>query len=71
MFIAQFITGETQRINDSLKEMLARPQGPSDAEKDAILADIELTLARLQSAISHIGVVMDAGEVTEEMEYDE
>ena len=55
-FVATYVAQETQRINGALKEMIDRNEPASEAEKDAIIADIERTLARLQSAISHIRV---------------
>ncbi len=58
-FIATYVAQETQRINGALKEMVGRSIPPSEAEKDAIIADIERTLARLQSAISHIQTCAD------------
>ena len=54
-FVAHFVSNETQRINEQLKQMLNREARPSQAEQDAILADIERTLSRLQSAVLHIG----------------
>lgn len=74
-FIATYVAQETQRINGALKEMIERPGSPSEAEKDAIIADIERTLARLQSAISHIQTCADditpARELNDLMELEE
>ena len=68
--VTSFVTQETRRINETLKEMYSRPVPPTEEEKNAILADIENTLARLQSAILHIGNKI-AAENIEEMDDDE
>ena len=69
-FVTSFVTQETKRINETLKEMYANGQTPSEEEKNAILADIENTLARLQSAVLHLGNKI-AVENIEEMNDDE
>lgn len=53
-FIAKYAADEATRINERLKKMIDSTQPLSDAEKESVLSDIEATLARLQSALSHI-----------------
>ncbi|MDE3060813.1 MAG: hypothetical protein KGJ06_07370 [Pseudomonadota bacterium] len=53
-FIASFAAQETQRISERLKSMVERPVPPSEEEKNRVIQDIETTLRRLQSALSHL-----------------
>lgn len=52
--IAKYTAEETTRINERLKKMLSAEEPPSKEESDAVMADIEQTLARLKSALSFI-----------------
>jgi hypothetical protein len=52
--IAKFAAEETSRINERLKKMVQSDTPPSEEERDAVIGDIEKTLARLQSALSQI-----------------
>ena len=63
--VTSFLARETQRINQTLKDMYSRPQPPTEEEKNAILSDIEKTLARLQSAVLHLGNSMAASNMEE------
>lgn len=65
-FIASYVAGEAERINERLKKMVQSDTQPTDAERDAVIKDIETTLARLQSALSQISME----ELEEEKEYD-
>jgi|GEM_PF-2985434 len=65
-FIAEYAAKETVRINERLKEMLTSETPPSDELKESVIADIETTLARLQSALSHIVAHIDEDENKEE-----
>ncbi len=56
-FVANYVAQEAVRINERLKKIVNAESAPSDEEKDSILADIETTLARLQSAVSHLGTL--------------
>lgn len=49
--IADHISRESQRLERSVKEMLASERLPTDAEKDALLSDMEQTLAELTAAL--------------------
>lgn len=53
-FIAAYVASETQRINEELKKMVLSDAPPSEDEKERVISDIETTLSRLQSALSHI-----------------
>lgn len=53
-FIAAYTAQETQRINERLKKMVSNPTPPTEEEREEIAKDISATLARLQSALSHI-----------------
>ncbi len=65
-FIAEYVANETVRINNRLKEMLASDTPPSEELRASVIGDIETTLARLQSALSHISVNLDDDENKEE-----
>lgn len=65
-FIAKYAADETTRINERLKRMIQSASPPSQEERDAVVADIEQTLARLQSALSQI-----TPEMIEELEEEE
>ena len=53
-FIAKYAAEETVRINERLKKLVESETPPSDEERDAVIKDIEQTLARLESALSNI-----------------
>ena len=65
-FVAAYVASEAQRINEELKKMVLSHEPPSEEQKERVIADIETTLTRLQSALSHIqaelGLEEDAGE---------
>lgn len=54
--IASYVADEAQRINEKLKKMVSAGETPSDEERDAVIQDIETTLARLESALSNLAV---------------
>ncbi|NBX03077.1 MAG: hypothetical protein EBR02_03230 [Alphaproteobacteria bacterium] len=56
-FVASYVAQEAVRINERLKKIVDAESTPSEEEKDSILADIETTLARLQSAVAHLGTL--------------
>ncbi|MDX1974311.1 MAG: hypothetical protein SFT92_01405 [Rickettsiales bacterium] len=60
-FITSFAASEMQRINEQLKTLLAS-EVPNEDEKNALIADIEKTLARLTSAISHLTAQAASGD---------
>lgn len=75
-FVASYVAQETTRINERLKEMIARGEMPSDEEKDALMNDMETTLSRLQGALAQLHRMMAEdgmldGEDENEMEYEE
>ena len=53
-FIASYVAQETVRINERLKKMVTSDVAPSEEERSDIMKDMEVTLARLQSALSQI-----------------
>ncbi len=55
-FIASYVASEAERINERLKKMVQSDTQPTDEERDAVIKDIETTLARLQSALSQISI---------------
>jgi hypothetical protein len=61
-FIAEYVANETVRINSRLKEMVEATEPPSEEMRESVIADIELTLSRLQSALSHIMEHIDEDE---------
>ena len=65
-FIASYVAGEAERINQRLKKMVQSDTQPTDAERDEVIKDIETTLARLQSALSQISME----DLEEELEHD-
>ncbi len=65
-FIASYVAGEAERINQRLKKMVQSDTQPTDAERDEVIKDIETTLARLQSALAQISME----DLEEEKEYD-
>lgn len=58
-FIAKFVADESDKMNQSLKDMLARPEAPTDAEKDALFSDMETTLKKLTSALEFLSANID------------
>ncbi|MGE0754083.1 MAG: hypothetical protein AB7L92_02875 [Alphaproteobacteria bacterium] len=61
--IASYVAGEAERINQKLKAMMNSETKPTDEQRDEVIRDIEVTLARLQNALSNITL-----EVSEEDE---
>lgn len=61
-FVAEYTAGELLRINKRLKDMVESEETPSDEVRDDLILDIETTLARLQSALSHIMEHLDDDE---------
>jgi hypothetical protein len=57
--IAEYVAQESERLNQSLKEMLANGHIPTDAEKDALLSDMERTLSQLTRALEHLSANLD------------
>ena len=53
-FVAKFVADESERMNQSLKEMLAKGAPPSDEEKDALFSDMEVTLKKLTGALEFL-----------------
>lgn len=58
-FIAKYVADESTRINESLKNMLEKPETTTDAEKDALFADMEATLGKLKSALEFLTANID------------
>ena len=58
-FVAKFVADESERMNQSLKDMLARGAPPSDAEKDALFSDMEATLKKLTGALEFLTANID------------
>lgn len=58
-FMAKYVADESERMNQSLKEMLAKGEAPSDAEKDLLLADMEATLKKLTGALEYLTANID------------
>lgn len=58
-FVASYVAQETQRINERLKAMVARGETPSEADREAVVADIETTLERLKSAVTFLQQAVD------------
>ncbi len=58
-FVAKFVADESERLNQNLKEVLAKGAPPSDAEKDALFSDMEATLAKLTSALEYLAANLD------------
>lgn len=52
--VSNYVADESQRLNDSLKEVLGKDRMPTNEEKDALLADMEATLKRLTSALEYL-----------------
>lgn len=53
-FVAKYVASESERLNQSLKEMVAKEVAPTDAEKDALFADMEETLKKLTGALEYL-----------------
>lgn len=53
-FVAKYVADESERLNQGLKDMLAKPTPPSEAEKDALFSDMEATLAKLTTALEYL-----------------
>jgi len=53
-FIAKYVADESTRVKDRLKAMVESKTPPTEEEKDAVIKDMEETLARLQSALAQI-----------------
>lgn len=58
-FTAKFVADESERLNQNLKDMIAKGEAPSDAEKDALLADMEATLKKLTGALEYLTANID------------
>ncbi len=65
-FVAAYVAKETQRINETLKDMINSPEAPSEETRQAIVQDIETTLERLKSALSQIHLELDESDEEEE-----
>ena len=66
-FVAKFVADESTRLNEGLKEMLAKGEAPSDAEKEALFSDMESTLAKLKGALEYLTANMDNLDEEEEL----
>lgn len=64
-FIAAYVAQESQRINERLKTMLQSETPPSEEERDAVISDMEITLSRLQSALTQIEMLVGQEDVEE------
>lgn len=64
-FIAKYVADESERINQSLKELITKGEAPSEAEKDALFADMEATLKKLTSALEFLTINIDKDEEEE------
>lgn len=52
--VSNYVADESERLNQSLKDVLSRDRMPTSEEKDALLADMEATLKRLTSALEFL-----------------
>jgi len=52
--ITSYVSAEAERLNKALKEMVDSGHVPTEAEKDALLADMESTLAKLTTALERL-----------------
>ncbi len=53
-FVVKYVSDESERINQALKDVFAKGETPSDAEKDALFSDMEATLRKLTSALEFL-----------------
>ncbi len=53
-FVTKFVADESERINQALKDVFAKGEAPTDAEKDALFSDMEATLKKLTSALEFL-----------------
>jgi hypothetical protein len=58
-FVAKFVADESTRLNENLKDMLAKGTPPTDAEKDALFSDMEATLKKLTQALEYLTANID------------
>lgn len=65
-FVAKFVADESTRLNESLKDMLAKNEAPSEAEKEALFSDMEMTLKKLTSALEYLTANIDSLDDEEE-----
>lgn len=70
-FFAKYIAEESQRLNESLQEMIARGVPPTDEEKEALIKDMETGLSRLTQMITEIQQIVEAEENFQELEMTE
>ncbi len=61
-FIATYVAKEAERINQKLKDMVGSETPPTDQQRDDVIKDIEVTLSRLQSALSQLSIEPEDGE---------
>jgi len=64
-FVASYVAQESERINQLLKDIVAKGAPPTEAEKDALFSDMEATLAKLTSALEYISANLDTNEEEE------
>lgn len=65
-FVASYVAKESQRINESLKQLLAKDGEPTESEKAGVFGDIESTLSSLQGALEYLTAHMDELQEDEE-----
>ncbi len=58
-FVAKYVADESNRINQSLKDMLTKNSPPSEEEKDALFSDMEATLKKLTGALEYLTANID------------
>ncbi len=59
-FIAAYVAKEAERINERLKTAVTAESPPSEDERQALVADIETTLSRLQRALMQVQMEMES-----------
>ncbi|MEQ1789101.1 MAG: hypothetical protein ABL857_01525 [Rickettsiales bacterium] len=69
--ITEYAANEMRRINERLKGMIESKTPPSDEVRESVIADIEITLSRLQRALSLVKMDDVDTDNNEEEEYNE
>lgn len=55
-FLAAYVAKEVQRINERIKKLVTGETPPLEAEKDALVKDVEATLTAMQQLLAQIPV---------------
>ena len=56
--VASYVAKESERLNQSVKDIMSNGLPPTSEQKDALLLDMETTLAKLTSALEYLSLNM-------------